>query len=294
MNLGENIYRLRTEKGMSQGDLADALEVSRQSVSKWETGGATPDLDKLVKLSQLFGISLDELVRGEAPPAEPAQKAEPEPRVIYVERAEPAYPRRKIAGLALFGLALLLVLLCTLLGSILAGLLFSLPFWACGVICFVFQKRVGLWCSWAVFFLVDVFLHFATGYASGSFLAVLRGILQGYLNNRVTLWVSLGLLLLLLLLILCTIRSFRDKVLEPSQRVTRQIILMILGLALLYVLPYGISFLLQPYAVNGQSIYLVSRVFQVMGILVQWCRAPLFCRLVIDLLALRRWKKAAK
>ena len=36
MNLGENIYRLRTEKNMSQGDLADALEVSRQSVSKWE------------------------------------------------------------------------------------------------------------------------------------------------------------------------------------------------------------------------------------------------------------------
>ena len=164
-----------------------------------ETGGATPDLDKLVKLSQLFGISLDELVKGEAPPAEPAQKAEPEPRVIYVERAEPAYPWRKIAGLALFGLALLVVLLCTLLGSILAGLLFSLPFWACGVICFVFQKRVGLWCSWAVFFLVDVFLHFATGYASGSFLAVLRGILQEYLNNRVTLWVSLGLLLLMVL-----------------------------------------------------------------------------------------------
>ena len=35
MNLGENIYRFRTEKNMSQGDLADALEVSRQSVSKW-------------------------------------------------------------------------------------------------------------------------------------------------------------------------------------------------------------------------------------------------------------------
>ena len=38
MALNETIYRLRTEKGMSQGDLADALEVSRQSVSKWETG----------------------------------------------------------------------------------------------------------------------------------------------------------------------------------------------------------------------------------------------------------------
>ena len=40
MTLEENNCRLRTEKGMSQGDLADLLEVSRQSVSKWETGGS--------------------------------------------------------------------------------------------------------------------------------------------------------------------------------------------------------------------------------------------------------------
>lgn len=38
MQLGETVYRLRSQRGMSQGDLADALEVSRQSVSKWETG----------------------------------------------------------------------------------------------------------------------------------------------------------------------------------------------------------------------------------------------------------------
>ena len=66
MRLAQTIYTLRTQKGMSQGDLADALEVSRQSVSKWETGGATPDLDKLVKMSELFGVTLDELVTGDA------------------------------------------------------------------------------------------------------------------------------------------------------------------------------------------------------------------------------------
>ena len=65
MNLGENIYRLRTEKNMSQGDLADALEVSRQSVSKWENNSAVPELDKLKKMSQLFDVTLDELVNGE-------------------------------------------------------------------------------------------------------------------------------------------------------------------------------------------------------------------------------------
>lgn len=69
MNLGESIYRLRSERNMSQGDLADALDVSRQSVSKWENNMAVPDLDKLVKMSDLFGITLDELVTGRAPQA---------------------------------------------------------------------------------------------------------------------------------------------------------------------------------------------------------------------------------
>ncbi len=50
MNLGQTIYRLRMEKNMSQGDLADALGVSRQSVSKWETNSSVPELDKLISL----------------------------------------------------------------------------------------------------------------------------------------------------------------------------------------------------------------------------------------------------
>ena len=71
MSLGENIYRLRQEKNLSQQELAEALAVSRQSISKWETDGATPELDKLMKLAQLFEVSLDELVYG--------QKEEPTP-----------------------------------------------------------------------------------------------------------------------------------------------------------------------------------------------------------------------
>ena len=83
MTLAEKILSLRTERGMSQDDLAEKLEVSRQSVSKWETAQSTPDLDKIIKLADLFGVSVDQLVRdGERPqPPEP-----PEAKVIYVER----------------------------------------------------------------------------------------------------------------------------------------------------------------------------------------------------------------
>ena len=82
MTLAEKILSLRTERGMSQDDLAEKLEVSRQSVSKWETGQSTPDLDKIIRLADLFGVSVDELVRdGERPQSQP-----PQPQVVYVER----------------------------------------------------------------------------------------------------------------------------------------------------------------------------------------------------------------
>ena len=64
MTLAEKILALRTEQGLSQGDLAEKLEVSRQSVSKWETGQATPDLDKIIKLADLFGVTTDYLLTG--------------------------------------------------------------------------------------------------------------------------------------------------------------------------------------------------------------------------------------
>ncbi len=68
MTLAEKILSLRTERGMSQDDLAEKLEVSRQSVSKWETAQSTPDLDKIIKLADLFGTTVDQLVRdGERP-----------------------------------------------------------------------------------------------------------------------------------------------------------------------------------------------------------------------------------
>lgn len=63
MILSEKIIALRNSKNMSQGDLAEQLNVSRQSVSKWETGASTPDLDKLIAMSELFQVTMDELVK---------------------------------------------------------------------------------------------------------------------------------------------------------------------------------------------------------------------------------------
>ncbi|MEG0366008.1 MAG: helix-turn-helix transcriptional regulator [Coprobacillus sp.] len=67
MKLQDNLIELRKQKGYSQEELAYQLGVSRQSVSKWESGLSTPELDRLVEIADLYKVSLDELVRGEKP-----------------------------------------------------------------------------------------------------------------------------------------------------------------------------------------------------------------------------------
>lgn len=67
MEFGNRLYELRKKKGLSQEELGNKLNVSRQTVSKYELGEAIPDMEKLVMLSDLFGISLDELVLGIKP-----------------------------------------------------------------------------------------------------------------------------------------------------------------------------------------------------------------------------------
>ena len=64
MSFGTNLQALRRRSNMTQEGLADALGVSRQSVSKWESDGSFPEMDKLLQLCDLFGCSLDTLVRG--------------------------------------------------------------------------------------------------------------------------------------------------------------------------------------------------------------------------------------
>ena len=154
MNLGENIYRLRTEKNMSQGDLADALDVSRQSVSKWENNSAVPELDKLIKMADIFGITLDALVSGnrevkESPsPEPPRQEAPPAP-------VKQALTPQQILGIALLSFGGLCLIVFTVVGIFtglwLMGLAIALPFLLCGLVCLLCRKNVGLKCAWTVF-----------------------------------------------------------------------------------------------------------------------------------------------
>lgn len=76
MTIGEKLLNLRKEKHLSQEEVAEKLGVTRQTISKWETDGSTPDFDKIVPLCQLYGITADELLTGKKSNDEKIKTAE--------------------------------------------------------------------------------------------------------------------------------------------------------------------------------------------------------------------------
>lgn len=89
MILAEKIMMLRKRSGWSQEELAEQLGISRQSVSKWESGATIPDLDKILKMSQLFGVSTDFLLKDEIEETIPLEEVDggEESRSISPEEA---------------------------------------------------------------------------------------------------------------------------------------------------------------------------------------------------------------
>lgn len=87
MTLGEKISRARKEKGYTQEQLAELLEVSRQSVSKWESDMTHPETEKLVRMGKLFDCSMDYLLNEEATQKNGEQSEAPRPEMLkFVSR----------------------------------------------------------------------------------------------------------------------------------------------------------------------------------------------------------------
>ena len=217
MTLGENIVRLRTEKNWSQGDLADALDISRQSVSKWETDASVPELEKLLKLSELFGVTLDALVRGEdAPQTGPAAAEAQNAPSSFAPQAVPARDKsRSIIGTVLLCTGAVIMLCLLLLGSLFSGLLFGAPFFICGIICLTAKSRAGLWCGWAAYACVDLYLRFATGLSwTTVFMTHLWTPEMNYMRLAIS-WVQL---LGMLVMTVCTVCSYRTLKLRATKK----------------------------------------------------------------------------
>lgn len=85
MNLADRIQSLRKAKGISQEQLADQIGVSRQAVSKWESEQSTPDLDKIILLSDFFDVTTDYLLKGIEPVKDNREKSKDlTSRILYI------------------------------------------------------------------------------------------------------------------------------------------------------------------------------------------------------------------
>ena len=111
MILADKIIQLRKKQGWSQEELAERLDVSRQSVSKWEGAQSTPDLNKILAMAELFGVSTDYLLRDdmeEAPSLPPQEEADAgeKYRVSMEEAVDYLAATEKVAGKIAGGVAL--------------------------------------------------------------------------------------------------------------------------------------------------------------------------------------------
>lgn len=255
MTLGEKISALRNQCGMSQSDLAEKMNVSRQSISKWETDTSVPELDKLILLSEVFHITLDELVKGNAsleqeddessvpessvPPAQPAQ-------VVVQESVN----TRKVVGIILLCFGALILLLLTLLGDLLSGLMFSSPFILCGAICLIFKRNAGLWCAWAFLFAVNVYLRYAKGIHWS--LVCLTTIYEPSMNymRLAFAWIEL---ICYIAIIVVTVLRFRKK---PLKLTRKRLILLAAGCAA-FAVTY-IPVILEPLSAVAQIYFIFA------------------------------------
>ena len=206
-------------------------------ISKWETDTSVPELEKLIQLSEVFHITLDELVKGDTTPEhETSENSEPEykgapPQPVQVE-IQKSSNTQKIVGIILLCFGALVLLLLTVLGGVLSGLLFSSPFILCGIVCLVFKRNAGLWCAWALLFAVNIYLRYATGIRWS--LVLLTPIYEPSMNymRLAFAWIEL---ICYVAIVIVTVMRFRNKPLDPTKN---RLVLLAVGcvaLALTYI-----------------------------------------------------------
>lgn len=199
-SMGERIYELRKQNNMSQGDLADKLDVSRQTVSKWENNSSIPEVEKLIQLSEIFSVTTDYIIKGEAEDKTEGAVPEVTERVIIVEKKKSLDTKKSVA-IGLLVLAAIIVL-------IIPGLFF-VSLWLVAVAAFIlFGKKHGLYfATWFTFILGNIL--FMTSNPSGM-LAVFDSLIysEDYLRHLV---VTYSLWILFFVLIVWTVVIIRNR-----------------------------------------------------------------------------------
>lgn len=205
MTLGQKIFELRNKQKMSQGDLAEKLNGSRQSISKWETDASVPELDKLIMLSDLFNITMDELVRDELPEKDTDEEREStEKRSSETVVINKQMSTQKIIGCVLLGAGILsipLILIFQYLGAVFTAFIFI-----SSIICLKVKRHAGLIIFWILTAIVDFYFEKGTG--SGLFFPLLH---LDYNLSDLQIIVSSCIWIWTILLTVLTVRAIKKR-----------------------------------------------------------------------------------
>jgi len=195
MSIEESIYELRKKNNLSQGDLASKLNVSRQSISKWETGQSIPDLKNIIKLSEIFNVTVDEIVKDKN-----INEINEEISGKVKDNSKSAkHQRNKTLGYILMAIGALTSILSVL--TIPGGILLAIPIFIFGAELVLIQKNVKLIIGWTVFlFLIGVFNPWMTSVPI-SIIPFIKAIKSGYYNTfSMSIWIIqrvLGIILII-------------------------------------------------------------------------------------------------
>lgn len=261
MNLGETIHKERSAKHLSQGDLADLLDVSRQSISKWENNSSVPELDKLIKLSEIFDITLDELIKGEGNIAEKQNVDSMMPASFQTSHSH-------ILGFILIGTGVLITLLFMALGWGLAGLLLAIPFLVCGGVYLLAKSNAGLWCSWVLYFWISTYLRFATGTTWSIVLRTFDYPKESNILHLVFAWIEV---IVLVILSISMVFKLSKKALELNQKSK----LIMLGGWLVWIVLFPINRWFFTWYIANYGMVGGMRVFSLFVFSMDWLRLVL-------------------
>ena len=210
-SIGERIYDLRNRNNMSQGNLADKLDVSRQTISKWENNMCLPEAEKLMQLSEIFSVSTDYILKGRT-------IVEPEPVYIYVKDSDSENVSkhnekivRKYVGIVLAVIFALITIVILAMG----GTIFAVIPGAVIVLGILLAKNIQhpwLITSWATYIIGVAALPFFTRISP---LLIFDPIIytKGYEIHFLWGW---GIWIALAVLILCTIKAKRGYIFRPK------------------------------------------------------------------------------
>ena len=198
--------------------------------------------------------------------------------------------RHTIVGTILLCSGAALLLACLILtGDLLAGLIYVLPFFLCGIICFTVKHRTGLWCGWAVYTCIDFYLRFATGL---SWTTTFMTHLWTAQMNYARLAISWAQLLGMFVMLVCTVRSYRTLRLPATKK---EVTWLIAGwLIALVVLPLLMSYGIMPLWRDALHNYSNFSPYFFLSVLCDYVRLALVSILLVRTLAVWRLQREEK